>query len=181
MTTLRRRLALAAVLTVLLAPAVLRADEPEPADRTDDTVVIGGKDGHGLSLRLDGTELTIVTDDEDGKTTRIVDVEEVGKLVRDSLDEAFAALKDAQLDVHMGADNRLDFSHGDETVEVDVDAILDQVRDALQGLDALDALDTADWSRVGDRDRSDDELRDQLRELKREVRRLRHELRDKEL
>ena len=180
MPALRRRFVIAAVLPVLLLPAVLRAAEPEPdpADTKADTFVITGEDGHSLCLKLDGPELTIVTDDENGRTTRIVDVEQVGRLVRSSLEEAFAAVRDAQLDVHMGHDNRLDFSHGDQTFEVDVNAILGQVREALQG---IDGLDTGDWSAVRDRDRSDEELRDQLRELKREVRRLRKELEEREL
>ncbi len=178
MPALHRRFAIAAALPILLAPAVLRAADPEPAEHRADTVVIAGGDGHSLSLKLEGPELTIVTEDEDGTTTRIVDVEQVGMLVRGSLEEAFATLRDAQLDVHMGHDNRLDLSHGDRTFEVDVNAILGQVREALEG---IDGLDTEDWSSVRSRDRGDDELRDQLRELKREVRRLRQELKEREL
>jgi len=178
MPALRRRVVTVAVLSILLAPAVLRADEPEPAGPRADTVVIAGEDGHSLRLTLDGPELTIVTEDEDGTTTRIVDMEQIGMLVRGGLEEAVAALRDAQLDVHVGRDNRLDISHGDQTFEVDVDTILGQVREALRGVDALDA---EDWSSVRQRDLSDEELREQLRELKREVRRLRQKLEEREL
>ena len=167
MTSLHRPAVTAAVCVLLLAAATSAA-EPD-----DHRVIVVGDGGQTLSIDLDGTELTIVTEGDDGTCVRIVDMEQVGLLVKDGLEGAFAALRDMQLDVHMGQDNRLDFSHGDETVEVDVDAIIGEVQRALGD---LSDLDTSGWTGVHDRDRSNDELRAELRALQREVQKLQREL-----
>ena len=167
MLTLHRTAIAVACGILLLAAAAAAAADKDPS------VIVVGDDGQTLSIDLDGGELTIVTEDGDGTCVRIVDLEQVGLLVKDGLEGAFAALRDMQLDVHMGQDNRLNFSHGDETVEVDVDAIIGEVHRALGD---LSALDTSGWAGVHDRERSTDELRAELRALQREVQKLQREL-----
>ena len=168
MPALHRRTAIAAGCFLLLAATTTAAAED------DHRVIVVGDRGQNLTIELDGTELTIVTEGDDGTCVRIVDMEQVGLLLQDGLQGAFAALRDLQLDMHMGRDNRLEFSHGDETVEVDVDAILGEVQRALRT--GLADLDTDTWTGVHDRDRSDEELRAELRALQREVKQLQREL-----
>ncbi len=167
MPALLHRIAIAAGCFLLLAAVTAAAED-------DRQVILVGDGGQTLSLDLDGTELTIVTEGDDGTCVRIVDMEQVGLLLQDGLQGAFAALRDLQLDMHMGQDNRLEFSHGDETVEVDVDAILGEVHRALR--EGLSDLDTDAWTGSHHRDRSDEELRAELRALQREVQKLQQEL-----
>lgn len=173
-------LAAAAALVLLSLPAVALAAGPDAGAKEDTrTVVVVGERGETLSVDLEGSELTIVTRDGDASTVRIVDLAQVGLLVQDGLQETLAALRDLQLDVHMGRHNRLNVSHGDRTFEVDVDAVMAEVGAALEaGLGGLEgfSLDTADWTSTRDRDREMQDLRARLDELKDEVRRLRREL-----
>ncbi|MFN2369695.1 MAG: hypothetical protein ABR506_00920, partial [Candidatus Krumholzibacteriia bacterium] len=125
-------LAAAAALILLCLPAVALTAEPAAGGGDDARKVIVVRDGgETLSVDLEDSELTIVTRDGDASTVQVVDLEQVGLLVGDGLQEALAILRDLQLDVHLGRDNRLDVSHGDRTYEVDVDAIMAEVGAAL--------------------------------------------------
>ena len=176
MTSLRR-IAAAAALAALLVPGAAAA-----GDKDDSRLFVLADGDQEVTVQVEAGEMTITTEDADGTTVRVVDLEQVGRLVRDSLQDVFATLGDMQIDTHAGRDNRLEFSTGDETVEIDLDAIMAEVGAALEGgLAGLDRLETTDWSSVRARDRADEELRRELRELKREVRRLQRELEKREI
>lgn len=155
---------------ILLLPTVLVADEDPPR-----VVLMDGDEQ--ITISLDGSELEVVCD-EDGETSvHIVDLAAVGELAGEALeglDEALAELEDLQFGVHVGVDNNLQFSHGEETWELDMSEIMSQLAEALQ--DGLDEIDTEDWTSTRERDRTTEELREELRELKKEMRRLRREL-----
>jgi hypothetical protein len=159
-----------ALLLLLIAlPAAATA-----ADRNDRSFVVVGDDGDRVSLTIEGGELTLVTD-EDGRTSvRIVDLEQIGTLVSQGLEDALAAVRDMQLEVHMGGDNMLAFSHDDETVELDVNALVQEIGEMLQH--GFAEVEHGDWVVSRDRDRTEAELRRELRDLKREMRELRREL-----
>jgi len=170
--SLMKRLTVALVaLAIPLASATAGEESPAQDERT---LVVVGDDGARVSVEYRDGELTVVSEDEGRTSVHVVDVEQIGRLVADGLDEAFASLRDAQFDLHAGADNRIVFSHGDETVELDVSAILAEVSAALK--DGFAGMDDEDWVVTRDRDRTDAELRRELRDLKREVRELRREL-----
>jgi len=173
----RSTIAIFAVLGLLLATAALAT---EPGDATESRqIVIVGDDGERVVVSLDGTELTVISEDADGSSVRMVDMEQIGRLVGDALgdlDGHLAILQDLQLDMHMGNDNRLNVSWEDETFELDVNEIMVQIGEALET--GLGDFDTDDWSDVHVRDRSDEDLRQELRELKAELRELRQEFRE---
>lgn len=174
MKILHRQTFAALVLVILLAPAAARPDDPAAADAPRKRLVAVQDGGGILTVDVAGGELIIVTRGGDGTTERIVDLEQMGLLVQDGLEGVFAALRDLQLDLHAGADNRVAVSHGGQTFEVDVDAIMAEVGRALQH--GLGDIESGDWTAVRDRDREADDLRAELRELKRELRRLEREL-----
>lgn len=141
------------------------------------TRVVHGKPGeHGdVKIDMDGHRMTVIAT-EDGKvTTTVVDLEQVGDLVGDAVKQAMDALKDTQLQVRVGQDNRIDVSTADGTTEVDLDAIMADVAKAVQA--GLEEIDTGDWSSHGPRDARDEaELRKELADLQKEMRGLREEL-----
>ncbi len=148
-------LILALLISVL--PATLLADEPGSSDNDAKIIIIGG----------DGEELTI-------------EMEEVHEIVAEAmagLDEVMAELKDMQLQVRLGKDNRLNLSYDDTTFELDLDQIMTQVAVALQ--DGFDQFHTEDWAHSHDRwsDDSEDDLRQELEDLRKEMKELRRELR----
>lgn len=148
-------LILALLISVL--PATLLADEPGSSDNDAKIIIIGG----------DGEELTI-------------EMEEVHEIVAEAmagLDEVMAELKDMQLQVRLGKDNRLNLSYDDTTFELDLDQIMTQVAVALQ--EGFDQFHTEDWTHSHDRwsDDSEDDLRQELEDLRKEMKELRRELR----
>lgn len=156
------------ILACALAAGAAAADEPGA-----ETFVVKGDD-QTVAITIDGGELTVITDGAEGRTVRIVDLEQVSLLAEDALAEAMAAVRDLQLDVHVGADNRLEFSGGDQTWEIDVNAIAGEVARALQ--EGFGDLDTAGWHGVHERDNTEAELRAELEALKAELARLRGEM-----
>jgi hypothetical protein len=163
------------LITAMALPAVASGDQVSAATAPSGrTIVVTGDDGGRVSVDFRDGELTVVSE-EDGKTSvHVVDMEQVGTLVAEGLEGALASLRDLQLDFHVGADNRITFSHDHETIEVDVNAILAEVHTALEH--GFAGFDNDVWIDTRGRDRGEEELRRELRELKRELRDLRREL-----
>jgi hypothetical protein len=163
-------------------PSVPSAPPPAKAPHaTSVTRVIHGEPGkpgdHGdVKIEMDGRQMT-VTATEDGKlTTTVVDLDQVGDIVEGAVGEAMTALKDLQLQVRVGQDNRIDVSTAEGTYQVDLDAIMTEVAAAVQS--GLKDIDTEEWASQGPRDARDEaELRKELGELQKEMRGLREELR----
>ena len=163
------------VVAACAAPAAASGDQsPASAAPRGSTIVVTGDDGATVSVDFRDGELTVVSEEEGKTTVRVVDVEQVGALVAEGLEGALAALRDLQLDFHVGADNRIAFSHDQETIEVDINAILGEVHTALE--QGFAGFDNDVWVDTRGRDRGEDELRRELRALKRELRDLRREL-----
>jgi hypothetical protein len=181
------RTALTLILLCLALPTMLLAAEPETdknSDKNDSTVVIIGDDGEELSLSLEDGELTVVTSENGKTTTHIVDMEVMGLLAADAVDEAmvgmegvFEELEDMQIQFRMGQDNRLNLSYADTEFELDMDQVMAQVASAVEL--GLQEINTAEWTDHRSRwdEVSDDELRDELDNLKDEMEDLRRELR----
>ncbi len=163
-------------------PSAPSAPPPAKAPHaTSVTRVIHGEPGkpgdHGdVKIEMDGRQMT-VTATEDGKlTTTVVDLDQVGDIVEGAVGEAMTALKDLQLQVRVGQDNRIDVSTAEGTYQVDLDAIMTEVAAAVQS--GLKDIDTEEWASQGPRDARDEaELRKELGELQKEMRGLREELR----
>lgn len=137
----------------------------------------GAHGDHGdVKIEMDGRQMT-VTATEDGKlTTTVVDLDQVGDIVEGAVGEAMTALKDLQLQVRVGQDNRIDVATADGSYQVDIDAIMTEVAAAVQA--GLKDIDTEEWTSRGPRDARDEaELRRELGQLQKEMRGLREELR----
>ncbi|MDX2473301.1 MAG: hypothetical protein QNL91_06285 [Candidatus Krumholzibacteria bacterium] len=181
------RTALTLILMTLALPAMLLATEPEndkDSQKNDSTVVIIGDEGEELTLSLEDGELTVVTSENGKTTTRIMDMEAMGFLAADAVDEAlvgmegvFEELQDMQFQFRMGQDNRLNLSYDDTEFELDMDQVMAQVASAVEL--GLQEINTAEWTEHRSRwdEVSDDELRDELDNLKDEMEDLRRELR----
>lgn len=180
----------AGLLLGLILPALVLGAEPDnnkddrQQDETRSTMVILGDDGEELTLTIDDGALTVVSTDDGETTTSIVDLEAVGLIAADAVEEAlaemddvFAELEDMQFQFRMGQDNRLNLSYDDTDFELDLDQILTQVASAVQM--GLDEINTSEWTSQNNRwdGVSDNDLRDELDNLKDEMKELRRELR----
>lgn len=139
------------------APPAPPAKAPHATSGTHVTRVIHGESGrdgdHGdVKIEMNGGRMT-VTANEDGKlTTTVVDLDQVGDIVESAVGEAMTALKDLQLQVRVGQDNRVDVSTADGTYQVDIDAIMTEVAAAVQS--GLKDIDTGvDLARAPRRER----------------------------
>lgn len=135
-----------------------------------------GGDHGDVKIEMNGRQMT-VTSREDGKlTTTVVDLDQVGDIVEGAVGEAMTALKDLQLQVRVGQDNRIDVDTTDGSYQVDLDAIMSEVARAVET--GLKDIDTQEWTSHGPRDARDEaELRRELADLQKEMRGLREELR----
>lgn len=163
------------------APPAPPAEAPHASHARHVTRVFHGEPGrHGddgdVKIEMNGRQMT-VTAREDGKvTTTVVDLDQVGDIVEGAVGEAMTALKDMQLQVRVGQDNRVDVSTADGNYQVDLDAIMTEVAAAVQS--GLKDIDTEEWTSHGPRDARDEaELRKELGALQKEMRALREELR----
>ncbi|HPF70278.1 MAG TPA: hypothetical protein PLQ13_06380 [Candidatus Krumholzibacteria bacterium] len=171
MRTPRMSIALAA----LAAAALLAAPTAQAADKDPGkAIVIADGPDRSVSISIADGEVTVIETDGDASTVSIVDLDQVGVLVKDGLAQAAQVLSELQLDMHVGADNRLEFSDGDRTFEVDVDAIASEVARALQ--QGLGSMDTAGWTSTHDHDADTADLEAELAKLKRELAKLQKEL-----
>ena len=172
------RIITATLLILAIVAAAALADEPAEKESPSRMVIVGDDD-EKITVTLDDGELVITSEDEDGTSVHMVDMTQIGMMVGEALeglDEVLAGMADMQLDMHMGNDNRLNLSWEDETFELDVNEIMVQVNEALS--EGLAEIRSEDWTSVHARDRSERELREELRELKAELRELRREIRD---
>lgn len=175
----RRRssiLAVAVATACLSAAAALAASAPDPVRESvkDPHRVRTCATGKGVvTLQLDGSQLEVTRREGDRVTSTVIDMDAMGRLVGDALDEALAAMEDLQLQVRVGQDNRLDITTADGFVQVDLDQIMSQVGAAVRA--GMDGIDTATWAAAGPRD--EEALQRELADLQAEMSALREELR----
>ena len=156
--------------TAVAAPAA----DPAPDSVKDPHRVrtCGGGKGE-VTLQVDGSQLEVTRREGEHVTTTLIDMDSMGQLVGDALDQALAAMDNLQLQVRLGQDNRLDITTADGFVQVDLDQIMNQVATAVQT--GLEGIDTDTWAAAGARD--EEELQRELEDLQAEMRALRQELR----
>lgn len=181
-TQILKSLLLLAGLAVLIIPAsAALAEDKTDTDKKVKHVIIGDREDN-LIINSDGSELTI-SFSEDGKSrVTIVDMEQVGHMVGESLSAAAEAIAEMQLEIRMGNDNSFTFAMEDEEWEVDVNAIVSEVSAAFSG--AFEDMDEADWAHHRhyrthhdeDLDEMQEELQDELNDLQDELKNLKKEL-----
>jgi len=133
-----RYLSALAVLAVMFGLGLAVAAEPEPAPEPA-TVVVRGDGDAEVTVSLEQGTLTVTSIENGEESTHIVDLEAVGLLVADAVDETlvgmgdmFAGLQNLQLQCRLGQDNRLNLSCDDTEFELDLDQVMAQVASAVQ-------------------------------------------------
>ena len=88
---------LALLLLSLALPALVLADEPDNKTKKDrqpeeeeSTVVIRGDDGEELTMTIADGALTVVATEDGETTTSVVDLEAMGLVAGDAVEEALA-------------------------------------------------------------------------------------------
>ena len=172
------------------ALAVAKDKSQRDCQEKDHQIIIGNGDGGMLTIEKDGSELVITEGTGDDSRVTVVDIEQVGQMVGESLGGLVDLVADMQLEMRLGNDNNFTLAFDDEEIEVDFDAIFQELGEVLEG--AFDEVDTGDWSshrhhRTIDRtiDRTSDRIghvhsdasRLELQELRRELKELKAELR----
>ena len=176
-TQIHKSLLLLAGLAVLMVPAsTALAEEKTDKDRQVKHVIIGDKEDN-LIINSDGSELTI-SYSEDGKSkVTIVDMEQVGFMVGESLSAAAEAIAEMQLEIRMGNDNSFSFAMDDQEWEVDVNAIVSEVSAAFSG--AFEEMDDGGWAHHRHyRTDHDEDLEEMQEDLQDELEALQDELKD---
>jgi chromosome segregation ATPase len=179
-----RNILLAMGLVALLAPGALAGEKSECEKKSRHLVF--GDQFDNITINTEGSELTI-TMSEDGKSkVAVVDMSQVGLLVNEGMSELAEALAELQMEFRMGQDNSISLSVDDEEWQVDLDAIMAEVGEALS--DAFQDMDTDSWSHhshhyVVSDDEEDlqeelEDLRQELKELQRELKKMRKKVDD---
>lgn len=169
-------LGLPVLLLALAAPVSLAGDDARPEKKSRHLVI--GDRLQNIAIETEGSELTVTMTEDGHSRVAVVDLDQVGLMVNDTLEDLAAGLADMQLEFRLGSDNNLSFAMDEEEFEVDLDAIMSEVAVALEG--AFGDMDTSTWtSRHGRWDMSDAdeaELREELADLRRELKSLKREL-----
>nr|MEE4266460.1 hypothetical protein [Candidatus Krumholzibacteria bacterium] len=189
--TVQTLILLAGLILLLGAASQALARDKVDTTKSDRHLVIGGHDSH-ITINTEGSEMTI-TMTEDGKSkVAVVDMDQIGMLVSDTVSEVAQALSEMQMEFRFGQDNNLSLALADDEWEVDLDAVMAEVADALDG--AFEGFDTHDWShhrhyRTIDRQLDDaseaeleaelDAMRQELGQLKKELARLKEKAQNK--
>ncbi len=185
--TVQTLILLAGLFLLLASATQVLAKDKASVDKSDRHLVIGGNGGH-ITINTEGSEMTI-TMTEDGKSkVAVVDMDQIGLLVSDTVSEVAQALSEMQMEFRFGQDNNLSLALADDEWEVDLDAVMAEVADALDG--AFDGFDTRDWSHhrhyrtIDEASEAEleaelDAMRKELGQLKKELARLKEKAQDK--
>ena len=149
----------AGLMALLIPVATTLAEDKTDEDRNVKHIILGDE-YENLTINSDGSELTISYSGDGKSKVTVVDMEQVGNLVGESLTAAMETLAEMQLEFRVGQDNTFKFAMEEQEWEVDIDAIMSEVGEALSG--AFDDLDTDEWthhrpSRVDHGDYRDDQ------------------------
>ena len=170
---LTRILLMLAITAFIAAPALAWDDDDDDVR----TVTLINEDGETYICTLTEGEGLHVVNRDTGEEILDFDFASIEKVVEEAVggvNEALRALEDLEIDVHFGGgENRMSFAMDDEDFDIDVDAIVSEIMDAIGEIDFSD-LDIDDIHvRHDDADGITEELdrlRDEIRELKRELR-----------
>jgi hypothetical protein len=169
-------------LFILLALPCLLAVPALARHHDDDvrTFTLIDEDGETYICTLTDGEGFRVVHRDSGEEIIDFDFESIEGVVEEAMTGVHAALQalnDLEIDVRFGTEqNRLSFAFDDEDFEIDVDAIVADVMEAIEGIDFSEIdLDEIHVRHDGHDGRDDlsrelDRLRDEIRELKRELR-----------
>lgn len=170
---LTRILLMLAVTAFIAAPALAWDNDDDDVR----TVTLIDEDGETYVCTLTEGEGFRVVNRDSGEEVLDFDFASIEKVVEEAMggvQEALRALEDLEIDVHFGGgENRMSFAVDDEDFDIDVDAIVSEIMDAIGEID----FDDIDFDEIHMRhDHADglgeelDRLRDEIRELKRELR-----------
>lgn len=173
---------LVAGILILLLPAisVLAKDKVEKEKKCKHLIL--GDEFENITINADGPELTI-TMTENGKTkVTVVDMEQVGFMVGESVSEMAEVLSEMQMEFRVGNENGFTFALEDEEWEIDLNEIISEVSVALDG--AFEDMDTDDWghhrhyrSMDGDDEKElREDLQEELTDLRQELKAMKKEL-----
>lgn len=164
---------LVCALALTFASAALAGD---PASQRN--VVIVGDDGGKATITLDGSRLTVTTEDGDDVAVKEIDLEQVAGLIDGALDEALAGLDaafdelaEADIDVRVAPDHRVMVRSGDKTTTIDLAEVMSSVSAALGDIEVVASEDET----TGDA-AEEAQLRAQIAALRAEIDSLRAEL-----
>lgn len=174
----------AAALSLLITTGAALAGDPD-GSRTDCRKLVIGDSLENITISTEGPELTITMTENGKSKMTVVDLDQVGNLVGESLSELAESLAAMQLEFRLGHDNSVSFADGEQEWNLDVNALLAEVGQALDG--AFADLDSESWAthhrvrhstRIHHADQADlqtemDALRGELKDLKQELSRLR--------
>jgi hypothetical protein len=138
-------------------------------------VVIVGENGEKATLTLDGSRLTVTSQDGDDISVKEVDLGEIASMVDSALSDAmvevqaaFDSLAEKDLEVRVDPEHQLVVKADGETTTIDLDEVMNAVTQALDGVaieSAGDSADEADLQREIDALRAEiDELRSELKQ-----------------
>jgi hypothetical protein len=172
------RIILSAVALLLVLPAMaLAEDAPE---KTRKSHVVIGDEIENITINTEGSELVITMTEGGQDRMAVLDLDQVGMMVGESLSGLGEMLAGMQFQMRLGQDNNFNLAVDDQEWELDLDAIMSEVGEALGG--ALADLETEGWAThhrrnlvaadEADLERELDDLRRELRELKKELARL---------
>lgn len=162
---------------LLVAATAALAGDDEPGRKT--------KHHQAISIEVDDDDLVVTRSCGDDSKVVMVDVDAVGELVSDALDDVAVALEDMedmQFEIHLGADNMLRFADDGSQWEVDLNRIAMTIEEVLR--EGFEDLDTREWTVHRDRGRADadrEDLQRELENLRREMKQLKKMLREDRL
>ena len=175
----RHRVALLLVAVFLVALPALAGDRDEAR-----RIVVVDDQGHEQTITLNDNQIELVVTTEDGTEVHAFDMDALAPVIDEAmgtalvgLEEAMAALREADLEIHVD-DDMLTIEHGDQVRAVNVTMLARTIDEALSGFFAnLDG--TRHRHRVAatdDLDLETEALREEIAALQDELRQLQAEL-----
>ncbi len=165
-------------IALFLLPTVTAVAKDKDDDSKKAKPFVIGDEFENISIESDGSEW-VITMTEDGKEkVAIVDMDQVGIMVSETVSEFTSALAEMQMEFRLGNDNTFSFALEDEEWEVDFNEIMSEVAEALS--ESFDDFDTDDWGhhrqyRSHENDSGED-LEDEIADLRAELKNLKKEL-----
>lgn len=170
--------ALCAALLMTAAGGALAGGQDDPQSGPRQLVI--GDSRQNITISTDGPELT-VTMTEDGKSkVTVVDLDQVGDLVGESLSGLARTLSRSQLEFRVGHDNSVSFADGSQEWTLDLNALLAEAGQALEAacadLDGRQLTPRHRARRIVRVGPEDDEIQGEMAALRSELEVLKKEL-----
>lgn len=165
-------------LALFLLPSVSAVAKDKEEESKKSKPFLIGDEYENISIESEDGEWIITMTENGREKVAIVDMEQVGLMVSDTVSEITSALAEMQMEFRVGNDNSFSFALEDEEWEVDFNQIMSEVAEALST--SFDNFDTDDWAHHRHDRRGDGqargELENEMAELKAELKSLKKEL-----